>query len=215
MSDANPASELLAEIKRIITNVDVLIQLAETFYLMGEQLYDREFKLGGRTFRAVRHALGFEIVARLYRLLDTDTENYGFSGILNRLGTKSTRSMVSKELGYKTGNTWVFRNELQAEFDDIRSSEHYGRVLVFRHRFVGHYQKTPTVLRDGTVASSADVQNLQKEDVQFVIDATVQLTNKLNSYFKARQFNPETYAELARQDAEHFLSGNTSGEEIA
>lgn len=192
-------------LRNVTTLTDVLIQLSENYYLMS-RLRPKRIELdGGRSFNLLRHAVGLELVSRIFRLLDPDTGNHGYSGISDRLNERKLMAAllpVFNHDGRKTeADLIALRDEVATLVKSLKASVAFKRIQIFRHRFVGHIQPTPRMLADANLPKTADVQQMNTKDVRFIIKRLSVICDKL-AYINGRgQFAPRGIAAMAEDDA--------------
>lgn len=192
-------------LRNVTTLTDVLIQLSENYYLMS-RLRPKRIELdGGRSFNLLRHAVGLELVSRIFRLLDPDTGNHGYSGISDRLKERKLMAALLPAFnhdGRKTeADLIALRDEVSRLVKVLKASVAFKRIQIFRHRFVGHIQPTPRMLADANLPKTADVQQMNTKDVRFIIKRLSVICDKL-AYINGRgQFAARGIATMAEDDA--------------
>jgi hypothetical protein len=205
MTVATTLEQFQKMLRNVTTLTDVLIQLSENYYLMSRLRPKRIELAGGRSFNLLRHAVGLELVSRIFRLLDPDTGNHGYSGISDRLKEKALVAALLPAFnhdGRKTEAELIaLRDEIAALVKALKASVAFKRIQIFRHRFVGHIQPTPRMLAAANLPKTADVQQMHTKDVRFIIKRLSVICDKL-AYINGRgQFTSKGIATMAEDDA--------------
>ncbi|HPF21921.1 MAG TPA: hypothetical protein PK417_00490 [Hyphomonas sp.] len=196
----------------ITTRTDVLIQTAEVYYFMCRHLRHMKYRPGEKSYKLTRHAVGYELVSRICRLTETDVSNHGYSGLLHRLdegqlvkdilsGARFQGKVSSRE--FKQGI-----NAVKSELRALQKSVAYQRILVFRHRFVGHIQPDPRIVTDKTVKAGADVQTAEVRDFRKVVKRIGDLNVQTNKVLRGRPIDTQTIALLARDNVRELWLGS-------
>ena len=208
---ATSVAEIRDILNDITTRTDVLIQTAQVYYFMCQHLKHMRNRPGEKSFTLTRHAVGYELVSRVCRLIEKDVSNHGYSGLLHRL---DERQLV-KEILFEP----EFRDQIsKAEFKQglgnvtkklksLQRSVAYQRILVFRHRFVGHIQPDPKIVTQKQVKPGANVRTAEIRDFRQVVKRVGDLNVEVNKLLRGRPIDPEAISSLSGQDVRELWLG--------
>jgi AbiU2 len=184
--------------KTVRAHVDVLVQFSEIYYLMSKLKSKKIEEPGGQTFLLLWRAVGFELASRLYRLLEKADLEHLHLGTLNEMLSDDLLEelFVAANKHSRTAFRRT-RNEIAKKLSTLRGSASYGRVAIFRQRFVAHRVTNP---RDLKKYPWADVQDLKIADLIYLIEGVGLLTQKI-AVLEGKPFRWKRVAEDASQDA--------------
>lgn len=202
--------EFNAMFHEIALRVSVLIQQTENYYYMNKLMNARLDELGGQTFLLIWRTFGFEIAARLYRLLERDMRNHHLAALAKML--KDDALLVKMLPTYnRTGNRTEAglkraRNAIIAEIEKLQKSKPFARIEIFRIKFVAHRQPKPTRLDKlpKHMRKDANVEDMKADDVRQLTARIVAVCERIAELIGYTNFGPETIAKLAREDAKHL-----------
>lgn len=197
-------AEFEAVSRDVRSRVDVLVQLSEVYFLMSDLREKRVHERGGRSFDLLRRATGFELAARLYRLLERGSDKHHHLATLSKMLSSETLLddlfAAANKSGRKSRAAFGrARDAIAARLFTLQGSIQYQRIEVFRHRFVGHRLPTPGILTK--LSPKADVQDLRTKDLRYVIRRVGALCENVAALEGHGGFRWQVTAELASSDA--------------
>jgi|GEM_PF-2945722 len=193
-----------AHFVRLQSGIDVLIQIAEDYYVMSELRGERAPLDGGNTFGLIRHSIGFEIVSRIYRIADTASDGKSLGALKKKyLQDHDFKNHLFSKYNHDGRKD---RDEFDRRFDvlirlidDLCQSPEMNRVRVFRTRYTGHMIDEPRILEK--LGPDADVDVLSSADMQKLIESISDTFNRI-CYLHKRTTHPfGCIAKQAREDA--------------
>ncbi len=190
----------------LVLHVDVLIQHSENYYVMCREAETRRDGQGGKTFELMRRAVGHEIVARLYRLIESIPNGNHFSLLIEYLADDDLLNQMMPKFnhdGSKSLNDLkVIRDEILQTFDIVRTSDQFARTEIYRHRFVGHRLPQPGKLKK--LPPTADVTSLSSAELRWLTDSIAEILNKVAYMYDRGEFPANDIARMAEYDAHEF-----------
>lgn len=203
-------SEFTARFLDISLRVNVLVQQAENYYYMPKLMKTRHGALGGQTFLLIWRTFGFEIAARLYRLLERGKVNHHLGALATMLDDDAllvqmlptyNRTGTRTEAGLKRA-----RNAVVKEIRTLQKSKAFARIEIFRIKFVAHSQPKPFRLDQlpKHMRKDANVENMKAADVRHLTDRIAAVCERIGELIGYTNFSAETTAKLAREDAKHL-----------
>ena len=200
-------AEFKAMFHEITTRVNVLIQQAENYYYKPKLMAARRYEPGGQTFLLIWRTIGFEIAARLYRLLERDARNHHLQALSTMLKDDAlllqmlpsyNRTGKRTEAGLRRA-----RNAIVRDIKTLQKSRVFARMEIFRIRFVAHRQPEPRHLKrlPRSMQKNANVQNMKAADIRELTERVSDICVRIGDLIAYSNFSPETTASLARRDA--------------
>ena len=187
-------------------HVDVLIQHSDNYYVMCREAERRIQEPGGKTFELMRRAVGHEIVARLYRLIENISNGNHFSLLMEYLADDDLLNHMMPKFNHDGSKSLselkAIRDDILQRFDTVRSSDQFARTEIYRHRFVGHRLPQPGKLKK--LPPSADVNTLSSAELRWLTDSIAEILNKVAYMCDRSEFPAKNIAELAEREAHEF-----------
>jgi len=189
-------------------HVDVLIQHSENYYVLCREAAKREPIDGGRAFNLIRRAVGHEIVARLYRLIEGSTDATNFSLLIRTLSKEDTLQALFPRFNHDNRKSIQelrqLKDEVVDQFEHVSNSEFFQKVDIYRNRFVAHRLRNPRNLKK--FSPSADVQELSSADLRWLTDSLAAIADKVNYMSDRSGFPADDIVRFAQSEA-HALWG--------
>ena len=189
-------------------HVDVLIQHSENYYVMCREATNREADGSGRTFNLIRRAVGHEIVARLYRLIEDIPDGTHFSLMMELLSEDQLLGQMMGSFNHdgrkSLADLKALRDEVIQLFESARKSDYFAKTEIYRHRFVGHRIPQPRKLKK--LSPNADVTTLSSAELRWLTDSLSNILDKVSYMVNRGGFPASEIAQIAEDDS-HQLWG--------
>lgn len=196
--------------KRLHWNTDVLIQMSESYYRLCTKLDGWPPQHEGiMALRAIRQAVGFEIVNRLYRLTDTKSAAQSFPKLSKRYlqddafcdGLFASRADLDRAEFEK------WRSGIIKLVGDILASPERRRLEIFRHRYTGHAIPSPVRLEE--FGADADIHSLSSAELRKITDGLSGAVDMLLHIADGSSFPYEDIAKWAQESFDALFGDST------
>jgi hypothetical protein len=202
--------------KDVRASVERLIWLSEIYFVMAE-LQGKPVSLPGwPTFHVMQRAVGYELVARLFRLLEADTKRNLSSeknihiGRLSKMLSDDALLQAFARSRKNLGREFLTtlrreRTKIASKLAALQKSRAFVRVQVFRHRFVGHRITRPGML-DNPVPRPryANAQKLHPKELRWLIAEVGELCERIAALEGSKDFQFLVIANEALRGAKEF-----------
>ena len=191
-------------IRRLKNGIDLLIQHSENFYVMSEFRDAKKAFAESNTFGLMRQAIGFEIVNRIYRLIDKQPDSLSFVTLKKiYLQQQKFLQILFAHFNYDGRKTeQEFHDHVNQIIDLIESVQKSGeleKITIFRTRYTAYMVPTPGVLKK--FDSESDVHTLQSSDLRLLTDTLATAIDKVKYLEERGMIDLKFIAENARNES--------------